>query len=76
MRDFNGLPKWHPMIRDCRIEEEQASDRVSCLRHFRIDDGCLLRERLLELSDHRQCMVYSTHLAVVNRSGLCEGFNL
>ncbi len=59
MRDFNGLPQWHPMIRDSRIEDDQASDRVGCVRNFHTHDGGLIREQLLELSDHRHCMVYS-----------------
>ena len=28
IRDFNGLPQWHPLIVDSRIENNQASDRV------------------------------------------------
>lgn len=59
MRDFNGLPQWHPMIRDSRIEEGQVSDRVGCIRNFHTHDGGLIREQLLELSDHRHSMVYS-----------------
>lgn len=59
MRDFNGLPQWHPMIRDSRIEEGQASDRVGCIRNFHRHDGGLIREQLLELSDHRHSLIYS-----------------
>ena len=34
VRDFNGLPQWHPLIADCRIENNQPADRVGCIRHF------------------------------------------
>ena len=34
VRDFNGLPQWHPAIADSRIENGEASDRVGCIRHF------------------------------------------
>ena len=28
IRDFNGLPQWHPGIADSRIENGEASDKV------------------------------------------------
>lgn len=51
IRDFNGLPGWHPAIADSRIENQQPADRVGCIRHFHTRDGGLIRERLLALSD-------------------------
>ena len=52
IRDFNGLPLWHPAIADSRIENQEPSDRVGCIRHFHTRDGGLIRERLLALSDY------------------------
>ncbi len=52
IRDFNGLPLWHPAIADSRIENNESSDRVGCIRHFHTRDGGLIRERLLGLSDY------------------------
>lgn len=52
IRDFNGLPAWHPAIADSRIENQQPSDRVGCVRHFHTRDGGMIRERLLALSDY------------------------
>jgi hypothetical protein len=52
IRDFNGLPLWHPAIADSRIENNEASDRVGCIRHFHTKDGGMIRERLLGLSDY------------------------
>jgi uncharacterized protein YndB with AHSA1/START domain len=51
LRDFNGHDKWHPPVAESRIERGQTSDRVGCVRRFRLRDGSELRERLLTLSD-------------------------
>ena len=58
VRDFNGLPAWHPGIADSRIENSQPADRVGCIRHFHTRDGGTIRERLLGLSDFEFSCVY------------------
>lgn len=58
IRDFNGLPSWHPGIVDSRIENQQSSDRVGCVRHFHNRDGGMIRERLLALSDYEFACTY------------------
>jgi Polyketide cyclase / dehydrase and lipid transport len=58
IRDFNGLPLWHPLIADSRIENNEPSDRVGCIRHFHTRDGGMIRERLLGLSDYDFTCVY------------------
>lgn len=52
VRDFNGLPKWHPRIRDSRIEDALPSDKVGCIRNFNLQNGDNIREQLLGLSDY------------------------
>lgn len=59
IRDFNGLPQWHPAIADSRIEGDEPSDRVGCVRHLHTHDGGLIREQLLALSDHDCSCTYS-----------------
>lgn len=59
VRDFNGLPKWHPRIRDSRIEDALPSDKVGCIRHFHLQNGDALREQLLGLSDYDMFYTYS-----------------
>ena len=59
IRDFNGMPQWHPGIADSRIENGDASDRVGCIRHFHTRDGGMIRERLLALSDYDYACTYS-----------------
>jgi Polyketide cyclase / dehydrase and lipid transport len=58
IRNFNGLPQWHPMIVDSRIENNEPSDRVGCIRHFHTRDGGMIRERLLALSDYDYTCIY------------------
>jgi hypothetical protein len=58
IRDFNGLPQWHPAIADSRIENQQPADRVGCVRHFHTRDGGTIRERLLALSDYDYSCTY------------------
>jgi len=52
VRDFNALPLWHPAIADSRIENNEPSDRIGCIRHFDTREGGMIRERLLALSDY------------------------
>lgn len=59
IRDFNGLPNWHPAIADSRIEQGQPADRVGCVRNFRTRDGGTIRERLLALSDYDYQCTYA-----------------
>jgi uncharacterized protein YndB with AHSA1/START domain len=59
VRDFNALPRWHPGIRDSRIENGEPSDRVGCVRDFNLQNGDRLREQLLGLSDYEYFCTYS-----------------
>ena len=59
VRDFNGMPQWHPGIADSRIENGEPSDRVGCIRSFHTRDGGLIRERLLALSDYDYACSYA-----------------
>ena len=59
IRDFNGLPAWHPLIAESRIEGNLPSDKVGCIRQFRTRDGGVIREQLLALSDYDLSCTYS-----------------
>ena len=59
VRDFNALPRWHPAIRESRIENGEPSDRVGCVRDFRLQNGDRIREKLLGLSDYDYFCTYS-----------------
>lgn len=59
IRDFNGLPSWHPAIRESQIEGGEPSDKVGCVRDFYLQNGDRIRERLLGLSDYDMFCTYS-----------------
>ena len=59
VRDFNSLPRWVPAVRESRIENGEPSDRVGCIRDFRLQNGDRLREQLLGLSDYEYFCTYS-----------------
>jgi Polyketide cyclase / dehydrase and lipid transport len=58
LRDFNGHDRWHPAVATSAIERAQSSDRIGCVRRFRLGDGSELREQLLALSDLEQSFSY------------------
>ena len=59
IRGFNDLPRWHPMIRESRIEEALPADKVGCIRNFNLQNGDNIREQLLGLSDYDMFVTYS-----------------
>ena len=59
IRDFNALPKWTPFVAESRIEQNAASDKVGCIRNFRLKNGGRVRERLLALSDYEMSCTYT-----------------
>lgn len=58
LRDFNGHDRWHPAVATSQIERGEDSDRVGCVRRFKLGDGSELREQLLTLSDLEQSYSY------------------
>ena len=59
IRDFNGLPDWHPLVAESEIETGAPADQVGCVRAFKLKDGGFIRERLLTLSDKDYTCTYS-----------------
>ena len=43
IRDFNGLPSWHPRMVESHIEDGLAADQVGCVRNFKLVSGATLR---------------------------------
>ncbi|MBO9402908.1 SRPBCC family protein [Shimia sp. R9_3] len=59
VRDFNGLPSWHPAATDSKIEEGHANGEVGCVRNFALTDGSgRIRETLLAISDLEHTLSY------------------
>ena len=59
VRDFNGMPNWHPAIAESRIEGGEPSDKIGCVRDFRLRNGDRIREKLLGLSDYDMFCTYA-----------------
>ena len=53
LRDFNSHDRWHDVVDDSRIEGDERSDQVGCVRSFTLKDGNRIREQLLTLVGHR-----------------------
>ena len=51
LRDFNSHDRWHDVVERSRIEGDERSDQVGCVRSFTLKDGNRIREQLLTLSD-------------------------
>ncbi|MDB5370073.1 MAG: MxaD family protein [Roseomonas sp.] len=76
IRDFNGMPKWHPFIRDSEIENGRPSDAVGCVRSFHLANGGHLREKLLKLSDREHECVYCILDSPMPVTGYVAGYRL
>jgi hypothetical protein len=59
VRDFNALPRWHPAMRDSRIENGEPGDRIGAVRELHFHNGDRIREQLLGLSDHDYFCTYA-----------------
>ncbi len=59
VRDFNGLPSWHPVVAGSEIEQGLRSDAVGCVRNFGLKDGGHIREQLVSFSDREYSFTYT-----------------
>ena len=59
IRDFNGLPSWHPRMVKSEIEDSRAADEIGCVRKFELVSGATLREKLTAFSDADHSVSYS-----------------
>jgi NADPH:quinone reductase len=64
LRDFNSHNRWHAVVDKSRIESNESSDQVGCVRNFTLKDGNRIREQLLTLDDRNfrstYCIVDAT----------------
>ena len=51
IRDYNGLPGWHPRMTESHIEDGRAATDIGCVRNFKVTSGATIREELLAFSD-------------------------
>lgn len=59
VKDFNGLPNWHPAATDSHIEENGSGGVTGIVRNFALTDGSgRIRETLLAISDVEKSLTY------------------
>lgn len=59
VRDFNGLPAWHPGIASSEIEPGPAATEIGAIRKLTLADGAVVREQLLALDDLGHSYTYN-----------------
>ncbi|ESY05533.1 SRPBCC family protein [Mesorhizobium sp. C386A] len=59
IRDFNGLPGWHPRMVKSHIEDGKSAETIGCVRNFELASGARIREKLLDFSDANFRVSYS-----------------
>lgn len=59
IRDFNGLPSWHPRMVESHIEDGKEATAIGCVRNFKLVSGATVREKLLDFSDANFLVSYS-----------------
>lgn len=59
IRDFNGLPSWHPRMVESHIEDGKAATDIGCVRNFTLASGPKIREKLTAFSDEDFLVSYS-----------------
>jgi hypothetical protein len=75
MRDFNGMPSYHPAIRKSAIEGGGPSDQVGTVRRLTLSDG-FVRERLLCLDDLNYVFTYEIIESTLPVRGYVAGVRL
>ncbi len=82
IRDFNGLPNWHPRMKTSHIEGGLAADQIGCVRNFQLVTGPTLREQLVGMSERDHSVTYSiletpqpltNHIAMLKLSAVTDG---
>lgn len=59
IRDFNGLPSWHPRMVESEIEDGKKATDIGAVRKFKVASGATIREKLLAFSDGDYLTTYS-----------------
>ena len=59
IRDFNGLPGWHPRMLESEIEDGRNATEIGAVRKFKVASGAVIREQLLAFSENDHLTTYS-----------------
>jgi hypothetical protein len=58
VRDFDGLPKWHPHITGSELTAGGSGAEIGAVRRLTLGDGGIVVERLLVLDDPDRSVTY------------------
>lgn len=59
VKQFGELHRWHPAIAESAIEDDQPDGLVGIIRRVKLQNGEVLRERLLSLDDPNRTLSYN-----------------
>lgn len=69
IRDFDALPAWSGLLPPSAIDAGAPGDRVGAVRTLTVEDGGVVRERLVALSDAERTQSYAIVEAPVSVRG-------
>ena len=75
MRDYNGMPSYHPGIKHSLIEAGRPSDQVGCVRRLTLAEG-FVREVLLGMDDRNYTFTYEIVEGTLPVRGYVAGVRL
>jgi len=75
MRDYNGMPSYHPGIKNSVIENDLPSDQIGCVRRLTLAEG-YVREVLLCLDDRNYVFTYEIIEGTLPVRGYVAGVRL
>lgn len=58
LRQFGRIHAWHPGIVESHLEDPQPEGLPGSVRHLRLGDGAVVRERLLAVDDQARRLSY------------------
>jgi polyketide cyclase/dehydrase/lipid transport protein len=75
MRDFNGMPAYHPGIKHSLIEDGRPSDQIGCVRRLTLAEG-FVREVLVCMDDRNCVFTYEIIEGTLPVRGYVAGVRL
>lgn len=58
VRDFNGMPAWHPAVKQSELEKGTDGTTIGAARKLTLGDGGIVRENLVAMNDHDRRFTY------------------
>lgn len=58
LADFGRVADWHPFVAESKIEDGLSGRHIGAIRHLTLQDGGIIRETLLAMSDRERYFTY------------------